>query len=153
MAYVKDLENIQSVNTHFILSLYLRYLNILSQMYIIPLRKAEPSIIARDRLDQFIDEVFHNYAELFQHHKKLVDALHEIQREQHPRIESITAVLFDAALNFRDAYMEYIPNYPIAAYRIDEEMTNNLPFKTFVDVSDFSLVMGNLHLNRHGLSY
>lgn len=122
-------------------------------MYIIPLRKAEPPIIPRDRLDQFIDEVFHNYAELFQHHKKLVDALHEIQREQHPRIESITAVLFDAALNFRDAYMEYIPNYPIAAYRIDEEMTNNLPFKTFVDVSDFSLVMGNLHLNRHGLSY
>ncbi|KAF8202439.1 CNH domain-containing protein [Pholiota molesta] len=114
MAYVKDLENIQS-------------------MYIIPLRKAEPPIIARERLDQFIDEVFHNYAELFQHHKKLVDALHEIQREQHPRIESITAVLFDAALNFRDAYMEYIPNYPIAAYRIDEEMGNNLPFKTFVD--------------------
>jgi hypothetical protein len=123
----------------------------MSQMYIIPLRKAEPPIIARERLDQFIDEVFHNYAELFQHHKKLVDALHEIQREQHPRIESITAVLFDAALNFRDAYMEYIPNYPIAAYRIDEEMGNNLPFKTFVDVSDCSLVMENLHLTRHGL--
>jgi len=64
-----------------------------------------------------------------------VDDLHEIQREQHPRINSITAVTFDAALNFRDAYMEYIPNYPIAAYRIDEEMANNLAFKTFVDVS------------------
>jgi len=42
--------------------------------------------------------------------------------------------MFDAALNFRDAYMEYIPNYPIAAYRIDDEMANNLAFKTFVDV-------------------
>lgn len=43
--------------------------------------------------------------------------------------------MFDAALNFREAYMEYIPNYPIAAYRIDDEMANSLPFKTFVDVS------------------
>jgi hypothetical protein len=85
-----------------------------------PLHKAEPPIIP---------------PLLSQHHKKLVDDLHEIQREQHPHINSITAVTFDATLNFRDAYMEYIPNYPIAAYRIDEEMANNLAFKTFVDVS------------------
>ncbi len=42
--------------------------------------------------------------------------------------------MLDAALNFRDAYMEYIPNYPIAAYRIDEEMNNNPAFKAFVEV-------------------
>jgi len=30
--------------------------------------------------------------------------------------------------------MEYIPNYPMASYRIDEEKANNLPFKTFHDV-------------------
>lgn len=102
-------------------------------MYIIPLRK-DTSIIPSDRLDQFIDDVFHNYADLFQHHKKLVGELHEIQREQHPNIHSITAPLFDAALNFRDSYMEYIPNYPIAAYRIDDEMANNPAFKAFVDV-------------------
>jgi hypothetical protein len=49
-------------------------------------------------------------------------------------IRSITAPLFDAALNFRDAYMEYIPNYPITAYRIDDEMANDIDFKMFVDV-------------------
>ncbi|KDR80795.1 hypothetical protein GALMADRAFT_60733 [Galerina marginata CBS 339.88] len=114
MAYVKDLENILNI-------------------YINPLRKAEPPIIPRDRLDQFIEDVFHNYLELYEHHKKLVDNFHEIQRDQHPHIRTITAAMFDAALNFRDAYMEYIPNYPIAAYRIDDEMANNLPFKTFVD--------------------
>ena len=106
----------------------------LVQIYIIPLRNADPPIIPRDKLEQFCDEVFHNYDELFTHHKKLVDNLHEIQREQHPNIRSITAALFDAALNFRDAYMEYIPNYPIAAYRIDDEMANNPAFKNFVDV-------------------
>ncbi|KAG1874386.1 Dbl homology domain-containing protein [Suillus subluteus] len=55
--------------------------------------------------------------------------------DEHPVIRSITAPLFDAALNFRDAYMEYILNYPIAAYRIDDEMANNIDFKTFVDQS------------------
>ncbi|KAF9466176.1 CNH domain-containing protein [Collybia nuda] len=114
MSYVKDLENIEN-------------------MYIIPLRNAEPPIIPRDRIDQFIHDVFHNFAELYGHHRRLVDKFHEIQREEHPTIHSITAAVFDAALNFREAYMEYIPNYPIAAYRIDDEMANNLPFKTFVD--------------------
>lgn len=108
--------------------------NLLRQMYIIPLRSAEPPIIPRDRIDQFINDVFHNFAELHGHHRRLVDKFHEIQREEHPTIRSVTAAVFDAALNFREAYMEYIPNYPIAAYRIDDEMANNLPFKTFVDV-------------------
>ncbi|KAF8075167.1 CNH domain-containing protein [Lyophyllum atratum] len=114
MAYVKDLENIEN-------------------MYIIPLRNLEPPIIARDRLDEFIDDVFHNYGQLYSHHRTLVDRLLEIQRDQHPTISSVIEPLMDAALTFRDAYMEYIPNYPIAAYRIDDEMANNLAFKTFVD--------------------
>ncbi|KIK53944.1 hypothetical protein GYMLUDRAFT_49117 [Collybiopsis luxurians FD-317 M1] len=114
MAYVKDLENIDV-------------------MYIQPLRDADPPVIPRDRLDTFISDVFHNFNELHAHHRRLVEKFHEIQREEHPVIRSITAAVFDAALNFRDAYMEYIPNYPIAAYRIDDEMANNPAFKTFVD--------------------
>ncbi|KAJ7493246.1 signal transducer [Mycena galericulata] len=114
MAYVKDLENIEN-------------------MYIKPLRAADPPIMAPGRLEQFIQDVFHNFADLFEHHRKLVDKFHEIQREQHPVIRSVTAAMFDAALNFRDVYMEYIPNYPIAAYRIDDEMNNNPDFKNFVE--------------------
>lgn len=107
------------------------------QMYLRPLRNAEPAIIPSDRLEQFTLDVFHNVSELHAHHRRLVDNLHEIQREEHPRIRSITAAIFDAALNFREAYMEYIPNYPIAAYRIDDEMANNPAFKTFVEVCRF----------------
>ncbi|GLB41616.1 putative CNH domain containing protein [Lyophyllum shimeji] len=114
MAYVKDLENIE-------------------KMYITPLRTLEPPVIPRDRLEEFIDDVFHNYEELYAHHRALCDKLLEIQRNQHPTISSIIEPLMDAALNFRDGYMEYIPNYPIAAYRIDDEMANNLAFKTFVE--------------------
>nr|GAT55060.1 predicted protein [Mycena chlorophos] len=114
MAYVKDLENIEI-------------------MYIRPLRNADPPIIPSDRLDQFIKDVFHNSAHIYAHHRSLVNKLHELQREQHPRIRSITEPLLDAALNFREAYLEYIPNYPIATYRIDDEMDNNPLFKAFVD--------------------
>lgn len=93
-----------------------------------------PPIIGKDRLERFIDEVFHNFDELLQHHKKLVEAFHQIQREEHPVIRSVTDPMMDAALNFREAYMEYIPNYPIAAYRIDDEMANNPAFREFVEV-------------------
>ncbi|RXW24807.1 hypothetical protein EST38_g1012 [Candolleomyces aberdarensis] len=114
MAYVKDLENIEI-------------------MYIRPLRTRVPPIIGKERLERFIDEVYHNFDELLQHHKRLVQAFHEIQREQHPIIRSVTDPMMDAALNFREAYMEYIPNYPIAAYRIDDEMANNPAFREFVE--------------------
>ncbi|KAK7031608.1 CNH domain-containing protein [Favolaschia claudopus] len=116
MAYVKDLENIEL-------------------MYIRPLRTADPPIVPTERLDQFIKDVFHNFAHLHAHHRALVEKLHEVQREQHPRIRSITEPVLDAALNFREAYLDYIPNYPIAAYRIDDEMANNPSFKAFVEMS------------------
>ena len=122
-------------------------------MYIQPLREANEAntpIIATDRLEQFIKDVFHNYHELYAHHKRLVDKFHQIQQQQHPQIRSITAAMFDAALNFRDAYMEYIPNYPIAAYRIDDELANNPTFKQFVEVrcSIFPFAKGSLRFSR-----
>ncbi|KAG6829150.1 hypothetical protein H0H92_005555 [Tricholoma furcatifolium] len=120
MAYVQDLESI-------------------SNMYITPLRNSEPPIISRDRLEVFIQEVFHNFRELHEHHSELVKEFHRIQREQHPTIGSIIEPLTHAALQFRDAYLEYIPNYPIAAYRIDDEMNNNPAFKAFVEASDLFL--------------
>ena len=103
-------------------------------MYVRPLRNAEPPIIPIERLEQFLTDVFHNFIELHTHHRRLVDRLHQIQRDEHPKIRSITSAMMDAALNFREAYMEYIPNYPIAAYRIDEEIAKNHDFKAFVTV-------------------
>lgn len=110
-------------------------------MYIRPLRNADPPIVPTDRLDQFIKDVFHNFSHLHAHHRTLVEKLHDIQREQHPRIRSITEPVLDAALNFREAYLDYIPNYPIAAYRIDDEMATNPSFKAFIDVSRFFLTI------------
>ncbi|KIJ55471.1 hypothetical protein M422DRAFT_151724 [Sphaerobolus stellatus SS14] len=114
MEYVKDLENIESI-------------------FIQPLKATNPPIIARERLAQFIEDVFYNFAEIHRHHRRMLDRLHEIQREEHPTVNSVTAVIFDAALNWRDAYMDFIPHYPIAAYRVDDEIACNAAFKTFVE--------------------
>jgi RHO1 GDP-GTP exchange protein 1/2 len=82
-----------------------------------------------------MQDVFYNWAELYSHHRRLIDILFEIQRDQHPLIRSITAAVYDATLNFCEAYMEYIPNYPIAEYRIEDEMRRNPIFKEFAEVS------------------
>jgi RHO1 GDP-GTP exchange protein 1/2 len=139
MGYVKDLENMELVCARFNTRQVFPDVEH-RQMFIRPLRNADPPIIPPDRLDSFIHDVFHNFAELHAHHRRLVDQFHDIQREEHPTIRSVTAVLFDATLNFREAYMEYIPNYPIAAYRVDDEMANNSAFKTFVEVPMLSFV-------------
>ena len=133
MAYVKDLGNIEVVSRTISLSHLCLIRNVL-QMYVRPLRSMDPPIIPRERLESFIEDVYHNFGELHAHHRRLLDRLHEIQRDEHPSIRSITAPLFDAALNFRDSYMEYVPNYPIAAYRIDDEMATNEKFKVFCEV-------------------
>jgi hypothetical protein len=103
-------------------------------MYVQPLRSIEPPIIPRERLPTFITDVFHNFDAIRLQHRKLLDRLHVIQQEEHPVIHSVTAAIFDAALNWRDEYMKYITNYPIAEYRIVDEMGNNPGFKVFVEV-------------------
>lgn len=54
---------------------------------------------------------------------------------------SVTAAIFDAALNWREEYMEYITNYPTAEYRIVDEMVNNPAFKDFVEVCYMNLYL------------
>jgi hypothetical protein len=103
------------------------------QIFVRPL--LDSNIIQRDRLSTFIEDVFHNFADIHKHHRLLLDRFHAIQRDEHPHIRSITAPVYDAALNWREAYMEYVPHFPIAAYKIDEELANNPAFKSFVEVS------------------
>jgi RHO1 GDP-GTP exchange protein 1/2 len=92
MVYIKDLENIMNVwvNSPPSITTLIFALDLLE---FIPLRDADPPIMTSEKLNQFCVEIFHNYDELYTYHKKLIDKLHEIQREQHPHIDSITAAL------------------------------------------------------------
>ena len=104
-------------------------------MYVRPLRSMDPPIISREKVETFIRDVFQNFGELHAHHRRLLDQFITIQREEYPIIRSVATPMRDAVLEFRDAYLEYVPNYPIAAFRIDDEMNNNPQFRDFVNVS------------------
>ena len=66
-------------------------------MFINPLRKSDPPIIRRGSADAFIDEVFGNLAEILSHHKIMLNALFERQREQHPVVHTLTDIVLDSA--------------------------------------------------------
>ncbi|QRV73994.1 Rho1 guanine nucleotide exchange factor 1 [Ceratobasidium sp. AG-Ba] len=112
---------------------YVKDLELLDALFIQPLLNENPPIIPRERVEHWVSRVFSNFADVHLHHRRMLDRLHEIQREEHPIIRSISAPVFDAALNWRDAYMVYIPHYPIAEYTVDEEKANNKEFKAFVE--------------------
>ncbi|KAF9236101.1 hypothetical protein BU15DRAFT_64291 [Melanogaster broomeanus] len=77
-------------------------------------------------LENSITDVLHIFAEIYGHHRKLLDQLHDIQRGEHlhPRISNITAAVFDAALSLGKL---------TRTYRIDDEMANSHDFKAFVE--------------------
>ena len=56
--------------------------------------------------------------------------------------------MLDAALNWQDAYMKYVPNYPIGWYRVDDECAKNGAFKAFFDVCK-NILVTSLKISDH----
>ena len=96
-------------------------------MYVRPLREIDPPIFPQDCQESFIQDMFHNFLELHAHHRKLLDQLHEIQREE-PTIQSITAPLFNAALNLTW-------NMSLIILSLHTILTTNPLLKSFCDIS------------------
>nr|XP_019049461.1 hypothetical protein I302_03250 [Kwoniella bestiolae CBS 10118]OCF28391.1 hypothetical protein I302_03250 [Kwoniella bestiolae CBS 10118] len=113
MEYVADLETIET-------------------LFVNGLRLADPAVIDRNRLDVFLDEAFHNYRSLLEVHSKLLENLQFRQLEQHPHFGMISDLIFDAALNWQEAYMEYVTHYPIAKAKVQEEEARNSKFAGFL---------------------
>ena len=71
-------------------------------------------IINFDKQAQFRDEVFFNFDRILGHEHRLLGALYERQREQHPIITSVTDIILDVVLAFREDYESYIKvGYPL----------------------------------------
>lgn len=105
-----------------------------SKVFAEGLRMAEPAVIDRNRLDVFLDEAFHNWRSLYEIHSRFLQNLQIRQLEQHPHIGMISDLVFDAALNWQEAYMEYVPHYPIAKVKVQEEEASNSKFASFLKV-------------------
>ncbi|WWD17661.1 hypothetical protein CI109_102102 [Kwoniella shandongensis] len=113
MEYVADLETIET-------------------LFVNGLRMSDPAVIDRNRLDVFLDEAFHNYRSLLEVHSRLLENLQFRQLEQHPNVGIISDLIFDAALNWQEAYMEYVTHYPIAKAKVQEEEARNPKFAAFL---------------------
>lgn len=112
---------------------YVADLETIDQLFVGGLREADIPIIERSRVDDFIDQVFHNYRSLLHVHEDLLEKLQLRQLEQHPSVGAIADLVFDAALNWQEAYMEYVTHYPIAKAKVQEEQMRNPRFAQFLD--------------------
>ena len=113
---------------------YVADLEVIDNLFVNGLRVAENGpIIDRPRLEIFLDEAFHNYRSLLEVHQRLLESLQQRQIEQHPQIYSIGDLMLDAALNWHDAYMEYVTHYPIARAKVQEEAMKNPRFEAFLE--------------------
>ena len=89
------------------------------------------------RVEVFLDDAFHNYRSLLDVHSHLLEALQARQLEQHPHFGMVSDLVLDAALNWQDAYMEYVMHYPIAKAKVKEEEKQNEGFSKFLAASQF----------------
>ena len=115
---------------------YVTDLETMDTLFVDKLRMAENGpVVERSRVEIFLDEAFHNYRSLLDVHQHLLENLQARQMEQHPQIGAIGDLLLDAALNWQDAYMEYVTHYPIAKAKVQEEEMKNPKFAAFLKVS------------------
>jgi hypothetical protein len=137
MTYVADLRVIETVCLQVCLATIARTHDFCNQfqVYIDGLRSADEPIVDRLRLEIFLDDVFHNYRSLLEIHTDLLEKLHARQEEQHPRVGSVSDLIYDAALRWQDAIIEYGSHYPKAKYAWEQERRTNPKFATFLDVS------------------
>ncbi|CAG7852613.1 Rho1 guanine nucleotide exchange factor 1 [Serendipita indica DSM 11827] len=96
------------------------------------MRDATPPIIQNDRLHNFVSEVFWNFEPILEHHQRLLGALYERQREQHPIIQSLSDLIMEAVLQFTEDYESYIKHYPLAEARHRREMRRNPAYQEFL---------------------
>ncbi|KAI0078800.1 hypothetical protein K474DRAFT_1706193 [Panus rudis PR-1116 ss-1] len=110
---------------------YVRDLELVNDIFVEPMLNTLP--IPQQRVKGFIHTVFYNLNEILLHHRKLRDALFEIQREEHPLIQSIAAPILQATVEFQTAYDKYIEHYPIAEAQHRTELRTNTKYQYFLN--------------------
>jgi hypothetical protein len=104
------------------------------QIFIRPLRNAQPPVIRPSDLHDFIDEVFGNILDLRECARRFLEVLCVRQREQGEVISRVGDVFLEAATEFRLAYPTYIGNLPMGEKAMKDEIENNAEFRLFLEV-------------------
>jgi hypothetical protein len=104
------------------------------QIFIRPLRNANPPIIPYTELDGFIDDVFGNFYDVRRANSQLIEILNVRQREQSLVIQRVGDIFLQVATEFRLVYPPYVGHLPIAEKRLKEEAEGNHEFRLFLEV-------------------
>ncbi|OJT11476.1 Rho1 guanine nucleotide exchange factor 1 [Trametes pubescens] len=102
---------------------YVSDLETLQEVFIEPI--VNTLAVPEFRVRGFIQEVFFNLDKILEHHKRMLGALFERQRDQHPLIQSLSDIILDNSLLFQDDYEDYIKHYPLAEARHRSELRRN----------------------------
>lgn len=105
------------------------------QLYIKGLRNQNPPILPRDKLDDFIEDVFGNVLDLRECNRRLLEHMAVRQREQAPVIQFIGDIFLTAAAElFRLPYPIYVGHLPVAEKRVKEECETYPELARFFEV-------------------
>lgn len=104
------------------------------QLFIRPLREANPPVIRPSEVDEFIEEAFGNILDLRECNRRLLEVLNVRQREQAPIIQGVGDIFLDAATEFRLAYPVYVGHLPVAEKKVKDESEKNAEFRRFIEV-------------------
>ncbi|PIL35597.1 hypothetical protein GSI_02325 [Ganoderma sinense ZZ0214-1] len=102
---------------------YVADLELVQEVFIDPIQNILGGPDAR--IASFISETFFNLNTILAHHQRMLGALYARQSEQFPLVQSLTDIILDNSLLFRQDYEEYIAHYPLAEMRHRSEMRRN----------------------------
>lgn len=111
---------------------YVEDLKLVTEVFIEPLRFANPPVIAPDKLRPFVQEVFWNLGQISVHHEHMLAALFERQLDQHPLVQSVTDIVLETCFQFQLDYESYIKHYPLAEERHRTELSRNKSYQAFM---------------------
>jgi hypothetical protein len=109
------------------------------QIFIQPLRNANPPVISYTELDGFIDDVFGNFYDVRRANSQLLEILNVRQREQSLVIQRVGDIFLQVATEFRLVYPPYVGHLPLAEKRLKEEAEGNHEFRLFLEVQRSTL--------------
>ncbi|KAI8980170.1 hypothetical protein BD414DRAFT_493849 [Trametes punicea] len=109
---------------------YVADLELVKEVFIEPL--INTLAVPQHRVKGFIQEVFFNIDAILAHHHRLLAALFARQRDQHPLVQSLSDIILDNSLLFRNEYESYIKHYPLAEARHRSEMRRSQRYQYFL---------------------
>lgn len=109
---------------------YVRDLELVRDVFVDPLINTCP--IPQQRLRGYVSEVFYNLDDILAHHKRMLERLFELQREQHPLITNFASIILDTSFAFRPAYEQYIKHYPLSEAYHRKELKRNPKYQYFL---------------------